>query len=321
MSPSAKPNPKGELHPRNLHRGRYDIDALCQRLPELKQHIQQNPNGDLTINFSHSAAVIMLNKALLAHHYQIENWSIPKGFLCPPIPGRADYIHYAADLLGKSNNGKVPKGKSVKVLDIGTGANCIYPIIGNCSYGWQFVGTDVELKAVASAKENVDNNDVIKNQIEIRQQPDTSSIFNHIIQPNDRFDLTLCNPPFHKSAEAAQAGTNRKNKNLNKGKQRTDHTLNFGGQSAELWCPGGEIAFVSRMIHESVQFADQVCWFTCLISKKENINPLSNTIAKQKATQSIVIDMAQGQKNSRILAWSFLSPKQQLIWAKHYWKT
>lgn len=38
--------------------------------------------------------------------------------------------------------------------------------------------------------------------------------------------------------------------------------LNFGGQQQELWCEGGEVAFITQMIAESQQFGRQVKWFT-----------------------------------------------------------
>ncbi|MBI9098576.1 MAG: RlmF-related methyltransferase, partial [Spirochaetaceae bacterium] len=112
-----------KLHERNIHRDRYDLDALIKVLPELQEYTIKNPSGEKTIDFSDPKAVLSLNKALLKKYYNVENWMIPKGYLCPPIPGRADYIHYAADLLGEMNNGDVPRGKRVNVLDVGTGAN------------------------------------------------------------------------------------------------------------------------------------------------------------------------------------------------------
>ena len=143
-SPSPKPTSTktGQLHPRNPHKGRYDLEALCNALPALNGFIRTNPAGQKTINFSCEQAVLHLNKALLAHHYRIQNWQIPKGYLCPPIPGRADMIHYLADLLAESNGGELTTGCHVRCLDIGTGANCIYPIIGHRTYGWQFLASD-----------------------------------------------------------------------------------------------------------------------------------------------------------------------------------
>ena len=148
------------MHPRNPHQGRYDLKALVGCCPELANYLVLNPRGEQTVNFSNEKAVRLLNQALLAHYYKIAHWDIPQGYLCPPIPGRADYIHYAADLLmGKKDN--------AQVLDIGTGANCIYPIIGNRSYGWKFVGSDIDPLSVATAKLIVESNPVLKNKIKL----------------------------------------------------------------------------------------------------------------------------------------------------------
>lgn len=137
---------KSNLHSRNLHRSRYDFKLLIEKCPELKSFVFINEFGNQTIDFSNPQAVKILNKALLTTYYDIQNWDIPKNYLCPPIPGRVDYIHYIADLLAESNNGNIPTGIEIEGLDIGTGANCIYPIIGNSVYDWSFVCTDIDEK-------------------------------------------------------------------------------------------------------------------------------------------------------------------------------
>lgn len=327
----------GKLHARNPHQGRYDLNVLSDTSPELKVYLRPNPKGDQTIDFSDDQAVLCLNKALLAHYYHVEHWQIPAGYLCPPIPGRADYIHYLADLLAESNragnkDNSYPTGKKIRVLDIGTGANCIYPIIGSQSYRWQFVGSDTDALAIKTASLIVQSNPCLTKRIKLVHQKDTESIFKGVIKPQDRFDLSMCNPPFHASMEEAQAGSQRKWQNLNKdktvmnsgladkhGSNKKPPKLNFGGQQSELWCPGGELAFLERMAKESVGFADQVCWFTSLVSKKENIKPLTQALNRVGVQQCKVINMSQGQKVSRLIAWSFLSDSQQREWAEEYW--
>lgn len=304
---------KGVLHPRNPHRGRYDLTALVNACPELKAFIQPNPKGDNTIDFSNEKAVLCLNKALLAHYYHVSNWSIPEGYLCPPIPGRADYIHYVADLLveNASFESETP-AKKLKVLDVGTGANCIYPIIGSQSYGWEFVASDIDTVSVASAKAIVSANKSLKGKVTVVLQGHADAIFKGVIKVDDRFALTVCNPPFHSSMAEAKAGSQRKWKNLNKRpssrtstKDRSDPKLNFGGQKAELWCQGGEIAFLTRMAKESVEFAHQVSWFTSLVSKADNVKPLKNLLNQLGAKHVKVVEMSQGQKISRLIAWRF----------------
>lgn len=311
----------GSIHPNNPHKGRYDLTELCKICPELADYIKPNPDGDDTVDFSSDKAVLFLNKALLAKYYNVANWQIPAGYLCPPIPGRADYIHYLADLLAKSNQNNIPKGKKVKVLDVGTGANCIYPIIGSQSYGWHFVGSDIDQLAMKTATLIIQSNSSLTKMISLVHQKDRQNIFKNIIKDRDRFDLTICNPPFHASEAEAQAGNQRKVQNLNKGKhvKKTHIKPNFGGQKAELWCPGGEIYFLNRTARESVEYAEQVCWFTSLVSKKENVEPLSRLLNQLGAKQIETIKMAQGQKVSRFVAWTFLTPKQQIKWAQKNW--
>lgn len=130
--------------------------------------------GDISIDFASPLAVKMLNKALLKHFYGIEYWDIPADFLCPPIPGRADYVHHLADLLASCNDGVIPQGKNVAVLDIGVGANCIYPIIGQREYGWRFTGTDIDPQALSAAKMVVSMNPTLKNTLRLKQQKSTS---------------------------------------------------------------------------------------------------------------------------------------------------
>ena len=290
-------NKKGELHPNNPHKGKYDFEVLSKNIPQLKEYIRKNPRGEDTIDFSDNEAVILLNKALLKTFYNIDNWDIPKSFLVPPIPGRADYIHYIAELLEKKDN--------VKVLDIGTGANCIYPIIGSQSYGWNFLASDIDSKSIENAQKIIDANKNLKDKIILKLQKNSDNIFEGIIDKTDRFDLTMCNPPFHSSLEAAIKANERKVSNLNKGNKEIKKGFNFGGQKAELWCNGGELLFLKKMAKESVKFSSQVNWFTSLVSDKDNIKPLIKLLEKLGAKEVKVLEMSQGQKISRVLAWKF----------------
>lgn len=304
---------KTNLHPRNLDREGYNFEQLSAVNPELSQHVFVNEYQTQTINFSDPLAVKALNKALLAFHFNIKNWDIPAQYLCPPIPGRADYIHYLADLLASSNNGVIPEGDTVLGLDIGVGANCIYPILGNATYGWNFVGTDIDLTAIENCSSILSDNPKLGEAISLQQQTESRFIFKNIITPEDRFKFTICNPPFHASADEATKSSLRKVNTLEKLKTK-ELVLNFGGQNAELWCAGGELGFLTQMIFESAKYPMQCLWFTTLVSKKENLYSLNKTLQKVSAVTVRTIDMAQGQKTSRILAWTFHSEAQQKAW-------
>ena len=292
---------KPGLHPRNRHRSRYDMNALCESCPALREFITQTPTGEPTVNFADPQAVKTLNKALLMHFYGVTQWDIPDGYLCPPVPGRADYIHHLADLLAEGNNGVVPV--EATLLDIGTGSNLIYPLIGVHEYGWRFTGSEVDPQAFANATAIINGNAGMSRAIRLRRQKEASAIFTGIIHKNEQYDATLCNPPFHDSAESARAGSERKRRNLG---QAADAALNFGGQQQELWCEGGEVAFITKMIAESAQFARQVKWFTTLVSRSENLPPLYRALTDVGAVKVVKKEMAQGQKQSRFIAWTFM---------------
>ena len=306
---------KKTLHERNFHNDRYDFKALIQSEPSLNEFVKPNKYGDLSIDFANPQAVIALNKALLSFFYGIKNWSIPSDYLCPPIPGRSDYIHHIADLLATSNGGKIPKGSNIKGLDVGIGANCIYPIVGVSVYGWSFTGSDIDEVALKSAQNIIDSNESLKENITVKLQTNSKNIFKNIISKEDKFHFTLCNPPFHKSQKDAIAGNKRKVQNLTK-QIVSKAALNFGGKNNELWCEGGEVAFIKKMIKESKEFSKNCLWFTTLVSRKENLDFIYDALEDIDVLEYKTINMAHGQKISRVIAWTFLTQDEQKAWTK-----
>ncbi len=315
-APSSADTSKPLLHPRNRHQGRYDFPKLIAACPELAAFVILNPYGKQSIDFANPQAVRVFNRALLSQLYGIVHWQIPEGYLCPPIPGRADYVHGLADLLATDNAGNIPRGAAIRALDIGTGASCIYPLLGHSDYGWHFLGADIDDTALASSATIVRANG-LGTAIELRQQQQRGQIFKGLLQAGERFELTLCNPPFHASAEEAASGSRRKWKNLGKlDPKRQLPVLNFGGQSAELWCTGGEASFLKRMISESVQVAGQVLWFSSLVSKVSNVASCTAQLKKAGAEDVRCMEMAQGNKQSRFLAWTFHNAEQRATWLR-----
>ena len=314
----SKPKEKGQLHPRNKHQGRYDLEQLVITCPDLAPFVIANIHSAQTIDFANPDAVKMLNRALLMQHYGIVYWDIPAGYLCPPIPGRADYIHHAADLLISTNGGQLPPGDKIRCLDIGVGANMVYPIIGNHTYGWSFVGTDIDPVALASAQKIVDENPGLTESVTLRLQKNPGHVFSGVLRSDERFDLVVCNPPFHASQEAAEAGTLRKLSNLNE-KKVTTVARNFGGQNGELWCEGGEAAFLEKMANESAQFPNLCLWYSALVSKQSNLRRVEAALEKAGAKSVRVVPMGQGNKTSRMVAWTFFTNKKQQEWKQQHW--
>ncbi|ORM70383.1 23S rRNA (adenine(1618)-N(6))-methyltransferase [Pantoea wallisii] len=295
-----KPAATAPFHPRNRHQGRYDFAALTAAHPPLAQKVRPNGYGEQSVDFADPEAVMLLNQALLKLFYNL-NWQLPQGYLTPPVPGRADYVHALADLLADDCGGAIPR--ELDVLDIGCGANCIYPLIGQAEYGWRFTGTDISAEAITAATHIVASNPGLQRAIRLRRQKQESAIFTGVVHKNERYHAVLCNPPFHASAADAAAGSQRKVRNLGLQKRAP---LNFGGQHNELWCEGGERGFIGKMIDESVLFGDRIVWFTSLVSRKENLPALRDQLKAHNAHEVRIIEMAQGQKQSRFIAWTFL---------------
>jgi len=319
MSSGKRPREKARLHSRNRNRERYDLGALTNANPELAKYVKPNKYGVDSVDFSDPAAVKLLNKALLNHYYGIKNWDFPDKNLCPPIPGRADYIHHIADLLCENNFGTIPRGERITCFDIGVGASCIYPIIGVTEYDWNFIGSEIDPESIASARHILSENASLKDKVECRLQKNPKDVFYGIISREDIIDLSICNPPFHSSAEEAKKGTRRKIKNLS-GKSEEKPMRNFAGISAELISNGGEYKFIHNMIRESKKYANNCYWFSTLVSKQSNLKGIYKSLEKLEASKIRTIPMGTGNKSSRIVAWTFLSKEEQKVWRTSRWK-
>ena len=294
------------LHINNRHRVSYDFSVLCKSNLPLKKFVFVNTYKNETIDFANPEAVKELNRSLLFTYYDLHFWEFPNENLCPPVPGRVDYIHYLADLL-KSSSIK----ENIKIVDIGTGASCIYPILGHAVYGWNFVATDSDQNSLDSAAKILKKNNLSK-QIRLRHQSNSTQIFKGILKPNEKFTATICNPPFYRSQEDAMQANARKLKGL--GVKNRSEARNFSGKQQELWYNGGEKAFVHTYLYESSMFKTQCFWYSTLVSKKENLDSIYSSLEKLEATKIKTIPMQQGNKITRIVAWTFLDTEAQKKW-------
>lgn len=318
MSSENKSEIKSNMHPRNKNRERYDIHALIETTPALKEFVKPNKYGADSIDFADPKAVKLLNQALLKHHYHINFWDFPEDHLIPPIPGRADYLHYVADLLASYNQDNIPVGPRITGLDIGVGASLIYPMIGASEYQWRFIGSDISDVSLASAQHIIDQNDILKGPIELRLQEDSNYILNNILGPNEKVDFTLSNPPFHATIAEAKKGIRRKVMNLT-GKKTINPSQNFAGIPKELVYEGGEYAFIKNLINESKNFAQNCFWFTTLISKQDNVAKIRRMLEQSSVTDLRTIRMGTSNKSTRIMAWTFLTKQEQEDWVNERW--
>jgi len=293
------------LHKNNKHSKGYDFNLLVKKSTELEAFVFINAFGNETIDFANPKAVKLLNTALLKHYYNIQFWEFPETHLCPPIPGRVQYIHVLNDLLLNS------KQQNNTVLDLGTGATCIYPLLGHAEYGWTFIASEIDMKAIKSSEKIITQNK-LSGSITIRHQDHQHNILTGILKPNEKVSAVMCNPPFYKNEAEAIENTERKLKGLG---QNTDKLIrNFSGTAKELWYPGGEKAFLHNYLYQSSLFKTNCFWYTSLVSKKDLVKSMQSSLKKLGATEIRVLHMSLGNKISRVVAWTFLTDKQQQDW-------
>jgi 23S rRNA (adenine1618-N6)-methyltransferase len=298
------------LHKNNTHKSGYNFKILVYAYPKLQPFVFVNKYDTQTIDFANPDAVKALNTALLFAHYNISYWGFSEVNLCPPIPSRVDYIHYLADLLNDSG-----LHKSINVLDIGTGATCIYPLLGNAKYGWNFIGSEIDKLSLKNAQKIIDKNK-LNQHIELRLQVDSSSILNGILKSSEKNSACMCNPPFFKDETEAYIATTRKLKGL--GNQNDNIIRNFSGTANELWYKGGEKAFLHNYLYQSSLFKQNCFWYTSLVSSKKLVKSMKISLEKLKATNIKIIQMTQGNKTSRVVAWTFLTQEEQKQWVLDY---
>ncbi len=298
---------KSSLHPNNKHNSGYDFQKLCTSTPILKEFVFTNKFNTKTIDFANPKAVKSLNTSLLKAYYNINYWEFPDENLCPPIPGRVDYIHHLNDLLKSSSI-----TNNISILDIGTGATCIYPLLGNAEYGWNFIGTDIDNESLKTSQKIISSNNLSK-EITLFFQNNKDQILSNKSFSNNVFSASMCNPPFYGSQYEAIEANARKLKGL--GIETT--ARNFSGSQNELWYKGGEKAFLHNYLYQSSLFKTNCFWYTSLVSKKENVTTMQKSLTKLGATDIKIIPMQQGNKVTRIIAWTFLSKDQQNLWVSN----
>ncbi|MEL6718387.1 MAG: RlmF-related methyltransferase, partial [Bacteroidota bacterium] len=170
----------------------------------------------------------------------------------------------------------------------------------------RFIGSDIDQQSIESANKIIQNNPLLKDQIECRLQQNSKHFFRGVLNRKEQIDLSICNPPFHASITEAQKGTQRKIKNLT-GKKVNTPKLNFAGIHHELVYEGGEAEFIQKMILESQAFKKNCTWFSTLVSKESNLKGIYKSLKQVKAKKIETIPMKTGNKTTRIIAWSFFA--------------
>jgi len=300
------------MHPRNPFSSALDLAALVVTYPALASHVRRadtNDGGHVHFDWGSSAALIELCRVLLWHHFGVR-WTQPQHMLCPTVPSRLNYLLWIEDLLAlreTKSAGQAEPGPIVGV-DIGTGASCIYPLLGAACLGWRFVATELDPASTHSAKHNVALN-AWEDRIDVRQVEPSSDdegggggsaatlppILHGVLQPSEHAHFCMCNPPFFDTDETPQP-------NL-----ATRPHARCAATAGEQFTTGGEVGFVLRLVADSALLREQIVWYTSLVGRKRSLAPILRAVRAAGAAHVRTTEIAQGHTWRWAVAWTFVN--------------
>lgn len=283
------------MHARNRYKDKPpDFAYLASKYPDFKQHIQINLNGRVSLNFKDPEAVRALTCTLLREDFGL-SIDIPLERLIPTVPLRLNYIHWVEDLIGHQDSDRTTVRRGI---DIGTGASCIYPLLGATLNGWYFLATEVDDMCFNYAKKNVEQNN-LSDLIKVVKVPQKTLLMDALKEESEIvYDFCMCNPPFFANQLEAK-GVNSRNS-----RRPPPSSVNTGGIT-EIMAEGGELEFVKRIIHDSLQLKKRLRWYSCMLGKKCSLAPLKEELRIQGVPKVTFTEFCQGRTMRWALAWSF----------------
>ncbi|KAF7668865.1 hypothetical protein LDENG_00282890 [Lucifuga dentata] len=279
------------MHPRNRYKDKPpDFAYLASKYPDFQQHVHTSLAGRPVVNFKQPEAVRSLTCTLLKEDFGL-TIQIPLERLIPTVPLRLNYIHWVEDLIDG-------QGKPRRGIDIGTGASCIYPLLGATMNGWYFLATEVDDICFDYATKNVEQNN-LSDLIKVVKVPQKTLLMDALKEETAIvYDFCMCNPPFFANQLEAK-GVNSRNS-----RRPPPSSVNTGGVT-EIMAEGGELEFVKRIIHDSLQLKKRLRWYSCMLGKKCSLAPLKEELRKQGVPKVTHTEFCQGRTMRWALAWSF----------------
>uniref|UniRef100_A0A672JBD1 U6 small nuclear RNA (adenine-(43)-N(6))-methyltransferase n=1 Tax=Salarias fasciatus TaxID=181472 RepID=A0A672JBD1_SALFA len=279
------------MHPRNRYKDKPpDFAYLASKYPDFQQHVHTSLAGRPVVNFKEPEAVRALTCTLLKEDFGL-TIQIPLERLIPTVPLRLNYIHWVEDL---TDGQKQPR----RGIDIGTGASCIYPLLGATMNGWYFLATEVDDICFDYATKNVEQNN-LSELVKVVKVPQKTLLMDALKEETEIvYDFCMCNPPFFANQLEAK-GVNSRNS-----RRPPPSSVNTGGVT-EIMAEGGELEFVKRIIHDSLQLKKRLRWYSCMLGKKCSLAPLKEELRKQGVPKVTHTEFCQGRTMRWALAWSF----------------
>jgi len=290
-----------------------DFSILINIFQELKKYIKEKKEKDeineFTFDWSNNNLSLLMTKCILNYYFDIKYYSIPNNFLIPPVPSRLNYLNTINTLLTSYNAlNNNNKQNNVIGIDIGTGANLIYPLLGYSLYKWIFICSEINNDAYENAKTIITNNKLEEN-IKLIKQKYKNLIFVGIINKEEKYFFTMCNPPYYDYEEE-----------IKKEDKNRDCQYNFD----EIYYKNGEIGFFDEYFEESICYKKNVFLFTILIGKKTNVQIILDKISNDKNIKFYDMKRIQTGNNMRyIIYWSFFNNFKEfnecILFSKEYY--
>nr|GAT59286.1 S-adenosyl-L-methionine-dependent methyltransferase [Mycena chlorophos] len=252
------------MHPRNPYRTRPDFAQLAEAYPPLKPCLIE-VRTSFTLDFKNEVSQRRLTEALLHRDFGL-TVQVPANRLCPPVPNRLNYILWIEDIV----NALGLQAEPVYGLDIGTGASAIYPLLGcKTKASWTFLATDIDSFSLQSARNNIERND-LQERIRLFQTTAEAPIFAPLHRdPALSVTFTMCNPPFYSSHDDVNNSAEAK---------EFEPNAVCTGADVEMITPGGEVAFIRRMLEESARIGTRCRWYTSMLGKMESLSEVVRTL-------------------------------------------
>ncbi|KAK0407303.1 hypothetical protein QR680_019126 [Steinernema hermaphroditum] len=292
------------MHDRNPYKKNPpNFTALAREYPELRKHCFITNRGTLNLNFADSEAVRILTLVLLRKDFGL-TIELPHNSLVPRVPQRLNYLLFLEDLL--LANGL--KNSDVTGIDVGTGCSCIYPLMGAAKFRWKFVATEIDETSIKMAKSNVEKNGQTENITVMC--PRESTILTEAVNAAlcEGFTFSMCNPPFYDFEESSRKYSMDEN-------NACENTVTEGGRPAprsatvarlnELATEGGEVAFVLRMIEESMELRTRIRLFTSMVGIKASVQKIERVLKTIGDVRYVVSTLDQGRTQRFVLAWTY----------------
>jgi 23S rRNA (adenine1618-N6)-methyltransferase len=188
-------------------------------------------------------------------------------------------------------------GRQLCGQDVGTGASCIYPLLGTRQRNWNFVATgNLPRINLAYAQRNIQLNG-LENRIQLLERNADDPLIALDDPRVKSIDFVMMNPPFY-SSEGDMLSSAQK-------KARPPMSA-CTGAPVEMVCEGGELAHVGRLLRESLTLRDRVQWYTSMLGKLSSLEALVEQLREHGIDNYAVTEFIQGSKTRRwALGWSF----------------